>query len=263
LPSLSNAEQSLRSARIAQASMGASTRSIRRLPPVPVANPTPHGSGRAPSSLAMLDPEVAPPRTVVHEQDRETRQVRTRVEDAPAQTAVEVVAKPAPVFEEKPVAPLTEDMALAARSLDPPRDEAEAKPIEEPTPLAESKTKSGPLADAPPPLEEPQTQVAPLQENQEAPAQTATRPKDLDASGGPLLAGPPRGSQFVPVRSDRIDDLPAARFPDTYYENQPSSKTVARAAKKDPETKAARWTWTPRLIRRLRGDDLTSPPPVK
>ena len=255
LPSLSPAQESLRSARIAQASTGVSTRSIRRIPPVPEVNPTPRGMGRAPSGLAMLDREATPPRTIVQEHDRETRQVRARVEDAPAQRAVEVVPKPAPVIEEKPVVPMTEDMALAARSLDPPKDVAEAKPIEEPKPLAEStavesKPKREPLADAPPPLDEPQAQAAP-------------RPINPKVSAERLVAAPYRRSQFVPVRSDRIDNLPSPRFPDTYYKDQPSStKTVASTAKKDPETKAARWTWTPRLIRRLRGEDLTSPPLV-
>ncbi len=240
LPPLTEAEQALRSARIAQAS--GSSRSIRRMPQVRQANPVPV-EPQAIEAMAAIRSKLPRP---TGDEDREMRLVQARIDEPPSNV---LAAKE-----------LTSERAL---SLDPPVDNPGPKMVEEPQPSAEPVAIEKPeavAADLPPPIviRKPETSPSPTATRDERPiaVKPARRTIDSDSLRDAALTGRPRLTRFAPVRSDKVDDLPQARFPDTYYEK--SSKS-ASMAKLDPETRPARLTWTPQWIRRLRGEDVTRP----
>ena len=247
LPELTPHEQALRAARVAEMT-STNHRSVRRMPPMPVVNP----------ELAAR-PEASPiPRPATRDEDSQARQVRTQVEDAPVITeAKPVVVTPA---SERPL------------SLAPPVDDPDPQPVAAPVPpderpgpaaklqAAVESSKPAPVEpDGPPAIEPPATEPAVREEPRSTPVQTQAA-IDRDAGGDPTLAGRPRLTQVEPIRDHVPPDLPAVSFPRSYYTAGEIETVKATARPKiDPETRPARWTWSPKLFRRLRGEAPTDP----
>lgn len=130
-------------------------------------------------------------------------------------------------------------------ALSPSPDDAPGRlnpaPAEDaPRPVVEMRRKpaGSPEDNGPPPIEVPQARAP------QGPS-VRYRVSDPDTGGNPILAGRPR----MPGRNDLPPDVPPPAFPRTYYgEKAPAAPKVVA------DEKTERWTWKPRLIRRLRGE---------
>ena len=227
LPEMTPAEQALRAARVAGA-MSSNHRSVRRMPPMPDVNP----------SLAS--------RPASRDEDSQARQVRTRVEDAPVPSE----AKPN-------IATAAQPVAARSLSLAPPVDDPGPQPVAEPLPpdeIERAVAAKPPIADEPPTAKpaEAKEEGPPAIESRPAPIQTQAI-VDPDTGGNPALVGRPRLAQVQPIRDHVPPNLPAVSYPRSYYTSSVPAR-VAPRPKVDPEARPARWTWTPKLLRRLRGE---------
>lgn len=238
LPEMTRAAQDLRAARVAGLTSG-NHRSVRRMPPMPEVNPS--LAARPDASRAM--------HPASRDEDSQARQVRTRVEDAPAASE----AKPVAVAV---AAATTEPVADRSLSLAPPADDPGPKPVAEPVPPSEIEevvAAKTPAADVSPLAEpaEAKEEGPPAIEPRPAPIQTQAI-VDPDTGGDPVLGGRPRLAQAKPIRDHVPPDLPAVSYPRSYYAPGALAR-VAPRPKVDPEARPARWSWTPKLVRRLRG----------
>lgn len=237
LPVLTPAEQALRAARVAGMTSGKHL-SVRRMPPMPDVNVAARPAGSRASRLATRD------------EDSQARQVRTRVEDAPAPSE----AKPV-------VATAVEPVTARSLSLAPPADDPGPQPVAEPASPDEPEravAAKPPIAAEPPKAKpaEAEEEGPPAIESQPAPIPTQAKAKaavDPDTGGDPTLVGRPRLAQVQPIRDRVPPDLPAVSYPRSYYAPGVLARSTPRP-KVDPEARPARWTWTPKLLRRLRGE---------
>ena len=247
LPELTPAQQALRAVRVAEMTT-AGTRSVRRMPSMPEVNPVP---GRRNPALAARSAEAPASRPASPDEDSQARQVRARTDDDP----VAVEAKPRAAI-------VAEPESAPSRSLAPPESEAAARPVAAPVPPEETappvaaQPEPAPAeADGPPPIEPPATEPA----DHRGPRPAPIEPKaavDPDTGGDPTLAGRPRLARVGATRDHLPADLPPVTFPRSYYTSSEVARLDSRP-KIDPETRPARWTWTPKLLRRLRGEDTT------
>ena len=190
--------------------------SPRRMPPLPEIHSSPRRALPLRSSeLARREEPTTPTRSAIPEEDRQTRQVRTRSEDAPVTSPPQLaVAEKAP------------GQLRPAPIEDAPRPVVEppSKPVELPD-----------VVDAPPSIESPPV----TETNRPAKPPVVTDP---DTGGDPVLAGRPR----MVRRDDLPPGVPPPSFPRTYYgETAPAPKIAA-------VPKDERWTWKPKLFRRFR-----------
>lgn len=248
-PPAKDVKEAKRPSRIAQAAAantGTYGISIRRMPELEDSE-----NRRKPaSSVARRGSEApAPARSVAREEDADAKRAGAEVAEAPAETD-----EPKAKVETKP-----EPVAVVERNLDPPK--AEPGPTDEPSEptrqeAASDRTDSDVTttsSDAPPPIEPESKEEKATVERPRAPRPPA---RENTTGGDPSLAGRRRLERTMIARDSLPPDLPPVQFPRSYYENQPKKPTVAsvKAPKRDTETRPARWSWTPQLFRRLRGE---------
>lgn len=244
LPELTPAEQALRAARVAGMTSG-NHLSVRRMPPMPDVNVA---AGRQTPALAARPAGSRASRLATRDEDSQARQVRTRVEDAPAPSE----AKPV-------VATAAEPVTARSLSLAPPADDPGPQPVAEPAPpddLEHAVAAKPPIAAESPKANpaEAEDEGPPAIESRPAPIPTQAKAAvDPDTGGDPTLVGRPRLAQVQPIRDHVPPDLPAVSYPRSYYAPGVLARLTPRP-KVDPEARPARWTWTPKLLRRLRGE---------